>query len=210
MALTEWFFENYIVLNQKKCHYKCIGRNTKNDKFKFDKLLLENSKEEVVLDITIENKLTFDSHIKDVCGKAGKKFGTLLPVTNSLNSSQKKLIFSGMIRSMFRYCHLIWMFFWRKANNLINRIHERSIQIVSGDNESNFENLLEKNKEITIHQRNLQVLLIEVFKIINGYAPPIIDNFFIFRENIHNLRNFQIILNENTKNSKIWLGGNIL
>ena len=41
--------------------------------------------------------------------------------------------------------------------------------------------------------------MIEVFKIINGYAPPIMDNFFIFRENTHNLRNFQIILNENKK-----------
>ena len=77
------------------------------------------------------------------------------------------------------------MFSSRKANNLINRIHERSIRIVSGDNESNFENLLEKNKEITIHQRNLQVLMTEVFKIINGYTPPIMDNFFIFRGNTY-------------------------
>ena len=104
-----------------------------------------------------------------------------------------------MIKSQFSYCPLIWMFSSRKSNNLINRIHERSIRIVSSDNESNFENLLEKNKEITIHQRNLQILMIEVFKIINGYAPPIMDNFFIFRENTHNLRYFQIILNENKK-----------
>ena len=48
---------------KKKCHYMCIGRNIENDKFKFDNLLLENSKEEVVLGITIDNKLTFDSHI---------------------------------------------------------------------------------------------------------------------------------------------------
>ena len=41
--------------------------------------------------------------------------------------------------------------------------------------------------------------MIEVFKIINGYAPAIIDNCFIFRENTRNLRNFQIILNENKK-----------
>ena len=34
---------------------------------------------------------------------------------------------------------------------------------------------------------------------INGYAPPIMDNFLMFRENTHNLRNFQIILNENKK-----------
>ena len=50
-----------------------------------------------------------------------------------------------------------------------------------------------KIKKITIHQRNLQVLMIEVYKIINVYAPPIMDNFFIFRENKHNFRNFQII-----------------
>ena len=56
-----------------------------------------------------------------------------------------------------------------------------------------------KNKEVTTHQRNLQLLMIEVYKIINGYAPPIMDNFFIFRENTNNLRNFQIILNKNIK-----------
>ena len=54
-------------------------------------------------------------------------------------------------------------------------MHERSIWIVSGDIESNFENLLEKNKKITIHKRNLQVLIIEVDKIINGYASPTMD-----------------------------------
>ena len=57
------------------------------------------------------------------------------------------------------------MFSSRKVNNIINRIHERFIRIVSGENESNFENLLEKNKEIAIHQRNLQVVMIDVYKI---------------------------------------------
>ena len=50
----------------------CIGRNTENDKFEFDNLLLENSKEEVVLGVTIDNKLTFDSHIKSNAGKPDK------------------------------------------------------------------------------------------------------------------------------------------
>ena len=52
-ALTEWIFENYMVLNQKtKCHYICFGRNSENDKFAFGNLLLENSKEEVLLGFT--------------------------------------------------------------------------------------------------------------------------------------------------------------
>ena len=75
-----------------------------------------------------------------------------------------------MIKFKFRNCPLIWMFSSRKANTLINRIYERSVRIVSGDNEGNFENLLEKYKEITIHHINLQVLMIEVSKK-NGYDP---------------------------------------
>ena len=70
-----------------------------------------------------------------------------------------------MIKCQFGFCPLIWMFSSRKVNNIINRIHERFIRIVSGENESNFENLLEKNKEIAIHQRNLQVVMIDVYKI---------------------------------------------
>ena len=121
----------------------------------------------------------------------------MLRITNYLNSSQKKTISSGIMKSQFSYCPLIWMFSSRKANNLINRIHYGSIRILNGDNQSNFETLLGKNKEITIHQRNFQVLMIKVLKIITGYARPIMDNFFMFRENKPNLRDFQIILNEN-------------
>ena len=70
-----------------------------------------------------------------------------------------------MIKSQFGFCPLIWMFSSIKLNDLINRIHERFIRIVIGENESNFENLLEKNKEIAIHRRNLQVVMIDVYRI---------------------------------------------
>lgn len=76
---------------------------------------------------------------------------------------------SSMINSQFSYYPLICMFSSIKANNLINRIYEMK---------DLFENLLEKNKEITIHQRNLQVLMTEVYKIINRSSPQIIDKVF--------------------------------
>ena len=186
-------FQKLHGIKPKKCHCMCIGRNTENDKFELDNLLLESSKEEVVLGVTVDNKLTFDSHIKSICRKSSQKLGALLRITNYLIQAKKKLVCSGMIKSQFSYCPLIWMFSSRKSNNLINRIHAVT--------------MLEKNKEITIHQRNLQVLIIEVYKIINRYAPPIMDNFLMFRENTHNLKNFQIILN---KNKTTGLGDNIL
>ena len=36
-----------------------------------------------------------------------------------------------------------------------------------------------------------------VYKIVKGEASAIMKNLFIFRENIHNIRNFEIIANEN-------------
>ena len=94
------------------------------------------------------------------------------------------------------------MFCSRKSNNLINKVHERSLRIGSGDNHCSLKSLLRKHKEITIHQRNLQVLMAETYKIINGLFPPITENFFILRENTHNVRNFQEISNENRETVK--------
>ena len=70
-------------LNQKN-YYISTGRYTENDKFEFDHLCLENSKEEVVFGVTIDDKLKFDSHIKNICRKAGQKLGALIRTTNYL------------------------------------------------------------------------------------------------------------------------------
>ena len=107
-----------------------------------------------------------------------------------------------MIRSQFGYCPLVWMFSSRKSNNLINKVHERSLKIVSGDNYSSFKSLLSKCKEITIYQENLQVVMAETYKIINGISPPITQKKFILQESTHNVRNFLEISNKNRKTKK--------
>ena len=56
--------------------------------------------------------------------------------------------------------------------------------------------MLEKRKEFTIHQRNLQVLMTEIYKIVNGIAPPIMNSLFNFRLNQYNIRNFQELSTE--------------
>ena len=77
----------------------------------------------------------------------------------------------------------------RGLNNKINRIHERALRIVYDDNRSSFEDLLNKDKSVTIHQRNLQQLAIEIFKVKIGIAPIIMNEIFTFVENnTYNLR----------------------
>ena len=152
--------------------------------------------------MTIGNKLSFDNHVKKIRRKASQKTCALSRKSHYLDSKQKEIVFKGIIKSQFCYCPFIWMFCSRKLNNLINKLHERSLRAVSGDNHRSFKSLLSRSKEIAFHQRNLQVLMREIYQIINGISPPIMENLFILKGNTHNVRNFQEISNENRKTVK--------
>ena len=67
------------------------------------------------------------------------------------------------------------------------------------DETKDFQEILREQNEITIHQRNLQVSMTEVYKIVNGIAPPIMNSLFQFRCNTNNIRNLQEIYTENRK-----------
>ena len=45
----------------------------------------------------------------------------------------------------------------------------------------------------------------EVYRIVKSEARAIMKNLFVFPENIHNIRNFQIIANENKNTARYWL-----
>ena len=61
--------------------------------------------------------------------------------------------------------------------------------------------LREKNKPTT-HQKNLQVLITELYNTVNGMALPIMNLLFNFYANIHNIRNFLEIFTEKRKTVK--------
>ena len=56
----------------------------------------------------------------------------------------------------------------RTLNNKINRLHEKTLRIVYGDCKSKFHELLEKYSSFSIHHRNIQTLVIEIFRFLNG------------------------------------------
>ena len=63
-TLTEWLYDNYMIMNPKKCCYMCLGKHNNNDTFSFNGLNLKNNNKEINLGIKINQKPTFSSHIK--------------------------------------------------------------------------------------------------------------------------------------------------
>ena len=101
--VTEWFFENYMVLNTRKCHFMCLGKNTENETFIFKDTIMNNSKEEKILVVSIDNRLTFRSHITELYKKASQKKSALSRISNQLNDSEKNLLFDAVVKSQFNY-----------------------------------------------------------------------------------------------------------
>ena len=89
---------------------------------------MKNSKEQKILGVTIDNKLTFKSHIEDLCKKASQKIGALSGLSNHLNDSQKRLVLNSIMKSQLSYCPLAWMFCSRRSNNMINKVHVTGIE----------------------------------------------------------------------------------
>ena len=126
-----------------------------------------------------------------MCNKAAQKLGVLNRISSLLDLEKKKLVFNAVIKSHFSYCPLIWMFSSRRSNNLINRIHEKSLRTVYKYTSSTFQELVQRNRSVSIHHNNIQTLTTEVFKVVNNICPPIMKTFFDFRENRYNISKFQ-------------------
>ena len=60
------------------------------------------------------------------------------------------------------------------ANKKIIKVHYKFLKTLYDDNTSTFEQLLNKYDAFTVHQRNIQNLLIEMFKVKMNQGPALL------------------------------------
>ena len=89
--------------------------------------------------------------------------------------------------SNFNYYPLIWMF-CGKTNNTINRLHKRALRVLYRDYNASFEDFLRRSGELTIHCKNLQKLMLEIYKCINAACPSFMPEFFTPKDIQYDLR----------------------
>ena len=115
---------------------------------------ITKSAEEKLPGLKFDSKLTFENHVSSLCEKASQKFHTLTRIANYVNISKRKALMKTFIIPQFNYCPLIWMFHSTKLNHRINSIHKRALGVTYQDYKPTFPELLQKDKSVTIYQRN--------------------------------------------------------
>ena len=182
-VLLEWVSNNVLKANPDKFHLILSDPNP-NFSIQVDQYSISNSNNEKLLGVIIDNKLSFNEHVAGLCKNASKKLHALARVSNYMNMEKRRTIMNAFINAQFGYCPLVWMFHSRTLNNHINKIHERSLRIVYKDEYSSFDEFLKQDHSFTIHERNIQTLAIEIFKVINGISPEIMNEVFPLKETL--------------------------
>ena len=117
-------------------------------------------------------------------------YNALARVCNYMDAKKRRVLMNAFITSQFSYCPLVWMFHSRTLNNRINKIHEKALRLVyKNETFSSFDDLLKRDKSVSIHQKNLQILATEIYKTKNDLGPKIMKDTFHFIQKPYNLRN---------------------
>lgn len=95
-----------------------------------------------------------------------------------INLRQAKFIAAAFILSAFRYCVSVWMFCDNASKNLVLQVHKRTLHTVHMLFNHNLRDLLAAHDTVTVHVRNMQMLLCEVYKSLHHDNPSFIWSLF--------------------------------
>ena len=177
-----------MKLNEEKCHLLMFGEKETVISIKVGSSVIEESKEEKLLGVVIDQKLNFKQHVNMVCTKASQKLHALARASTYMPKEKTRTVMRAFVMLQFSYCPSIWKFHDRRVNAKFNHIHERALQLAYDDRTSSFEELLITDSSVSVHQRNLQLLVTEIYRTRMNLNPCFTREIFVERKIHDNLK----------------------
>ena len=186
-TILKWFRINSLKANPGKFQFMILGKKQCNKvKLIINSIVINESNAVELLGITIDNILTFNEHINNLCRNASYKLYALRRIRKYLTQDQAKLLYNAFINSQFNYAPIIWMLC--RKNQKIQKIHHKALKVVF-NSDNGYDELLQMSNEITIHQKHLHALICEVFKSLNNSNPEFMWSYFTFKNITYDIRN---------------------
>ena len=91
----------------------------------------------------------------------------------------------------------------REDNRKTHRLHKRCLRTIYNEKQSSFNELLENDGSVSIHERNLKVLLTEIHKISDGLSTPLMKDIFNKQKSKYSITKLSFLWTSN-KHSVSW------
>ena len=176
---VQWFFDNALEANPTKFQGLLLKGNKQASEFSVSirGQDIEFSKSITALGICIDENLTFDEHVNDICLKASRQISALQRLTGFIDMPGRKAIYNSFIVSNFNCCPLVWFFTSRESINKMQKIQERALRFVLKDSTSDYDTLLTKCGVDSFRISSLKSMAVEIYKILNEMSPEYLSLF---------------------------------
>ena len=179
LTALEWFKSNDMDANPDKFQCTVLGRDI-DSPFTFDlegnTIIAEDKMK--VLGVTLDDKLSFDYHISNICKIAAPQIGAFRRISPRLNEINRIRVYTSFIRSNFCYSPVTWIFCGKGNALKLEKLQERALKCVFMNSKLSYHELLEKGNFLPLSIYRLKFLAIEVFKCINDMNPVYINELF--------------------------------
>ena len=120
-----------------------------------------------------------------------------------MSTVKRRTLFKAFVFFQFNYCPLVWMFHTKELNNRINSLHKKALRLTYQSRNLSLDELLKLGKSVSIHYRNLQYLLTEIYKVNMGISLQIMNDILTVDQNaFYNLSSGVIVTIRNIGTNK--------
>ena len=127
-SMFDWCQKNFLKTSADKCHLIASSKVLGDIQIFSIKVTIEFRVK--LLGIYIDDRLTFDYHVSQLCKKASKKLHALARIFKYVETSNRRVLINSFVTSHFSYCPLIWMFHSQRMQHRISKIYERALHLI--------------------------------------------------------------------------------
>ena len=188
--MIDWFTRNCMKANPDKFQFIVFDRSiNQRRKITIHGTHIDSQDTVKLLGVKLDQHLTFDEHIKDICLKAGRKLSVLSRMSNVLDMDAKLQLTNAFIMSQFEYCACIWHFCSRSNSRKIEKIQQRALRHIYNDYTSTYAVLRDKATIPLMYVKRLRKILLELHKIVSENCPTYLHGMVARRDCVQNTRN---------------------
>ena len=177
-----------MLANPSKFQLMFLGSKKYVECFTIDGNQVKAEDKARLLGVTIDNKLNFDSHVKEICAKASRQLNVLKRLTHSFGIKAKLTIFRCFVLSHFQYCSIVWHHCGKISTHKMEKIQERALRHVFDDHRASYDQLLEKANLPSLEAGRSEAIAVQTYTILNSNTPSYLDNLITPRNLTRNIR----------------------
>jgi len=191
--LSDWFAANKLTLNIDKSNF-CIFRSTKNknkpipENIKFNDNCLTRVSHVKYLGVFLDEHLTFNYHINEVCKSLRRYFSVFYNIRRYLNKAHIRSIYYSMIYSKIKYGITTYGLTTAKNIKKVQTMQNKLLKVITNQTYRSPTNELHNSLEILkVKDILTQEILCFVHNFANDKLPHIFKNYYKKFNETHNI-----------------------